>query len=74
MSGLGAELIVLLVIFLIIGAAFIAVIFGEKSNTRINDSEKDIDKLELPSIDSGNKKRKEIISNRINLCFVRQNI
>jgi hypothetical protein len=59
MSGLGAELIVLLVIFLFIGAAFIAVIFGEKSNTAINDSEKDIDKLELPSIDSGNKKKKK---------------
>jgi hypothetical protein len=59
MSGLGAELIVLLVIFLLIGAAFIAVIFGEKSNTAINDSEKDIDKLELPSIDSGNKKKKK---------------
>lgn len=59
MSGLGTELIVFLVIFLIIGAAIIAVRSGKKSNNEINDSEKNIDKLELPASDSGNKKNKK---------------
>lgn len=58
MSGLGAELIVFLVIFLLIGVAFIAVRSGGKPNNEISDSKKDIDKLEIPAIDSGKKNKK----------------
>lgn len=59
MGGLGSELIVFLVIFLVIGGVAIAASFGKKKNDEPTDSEKNMDEPEWTSVKPGHKKNKK---------------